>query len=205
MNYVGLTFPIPYYYTVLAESRISDPDGFGEIDSVLLHITGLNDTLMIYNQDSTTPSALYYSITMTEELFPAPFLDSIRYKDFSCSVSDTVGNITLSDIMNIIHVFEPPPPTPLSPENIPLLPATPLVWLLFTNPSAVSFTTRVYHEITTNNWSLTWSKSGIAPSDTTIMITPPLTIDGNYYWEMEAFDIYGNSSRSSKFHFTYFQ
>ncbi|MCX6639312.1 MAG: carboxypeptidase-like regulatory domain-containing protein [bacterium] len=198
LNYIG-AIP-PYYYTVYARARVTDPDGFNDIATVLLHVDGLNDQPMSFNPDSSSGLNLFYSVVMTEEQFPSPFVDSIRFKDFSCSVTDTSGNSVYSAVEEVLHVFETWP-TPLSPSYLQIISTlTPVLqWQLFTDGFANSIDVYVYRDVGSGNWQLAWQQKGLAPTDTSATVNPPLpAISGytNYNWSLEVFDIYGNSSRS---------
>lgn len=196
----------PDFYTIYAKSLVTDPDGFGDIEQVFLHIEDYTDTLMSYNPDSSVGSSFFYSLYLPEEAFPYGTVDSIKWKHFACIAEDISGNVASSDTLSIIRFFDEYP-IPVSPiDNVVV--STEQVQLNWESFNAFFFFTydvRVYREIDPAPpavYSLFWQRLGISLADTSVFVDENFTTD-NYYWELGVFDEYQNSARSAKAYFRY--
>lgn len=189
----------PDYYTIFARSHLTDPEGLGDIKIVLLKVEGDPDTLMSYDPDSSTGSSFFYFVN----LYFLPFeVDSLKLKHFTCLVEDTSGNTTSSLPLSIMRFFVTSPiliyPDPLNHQII-TTPFPTLVWYPFEGQFFYTHTARIFRELSTYN-ELVWQRSGIASYVDTATVDDSLSSD-DYYWELEVYDEYGNSSRSEPAYF----
>lgn len=187
----------PYeFYTIYARSLLTDLDGVSDLKQPVLEVEGGLDTLMSYNPDSSIASSFFYSVSLPESFFPNFSVDSLRSTHFTCSVEDTSGNGATSSPLAIQRFFltstELIYPEPGVSPDIINIPNPTLIWYPYEGYFFFTYEVRIYQQF---NNELYWQRSGIASYVDTVTVDKNLE-DGYYYWLIEIFDEYGNSSRS---------
>jgi hypothetical protein len=186
----------PEYYEVRSTAVLRDPDGFNDIDSVLL-VTLEGDLRMDmeYNPDSTRNDSFFYNLIISEDQLPDGSIDSVKWDHFQCRVVDVTGHFTLSEEKTIMRVFdsyvEPVDPIngiTVSPDNIEL------IWNPYNEQFFYTHSLFIYQAYTD---IAVWDSTGISSTTTSVQVDTVLSA-GAYYWRIAVIDEWGNSALSDK-------
>ncbi len=186
----------PEYYEVRTTAILRDPDGFNDIDSVLLVTTeGDLRMEMEYNPDSTRNDSFFYNLVIPETSLPGGNIDSVKWDHFQCKVVDATGHFTLSDEVTIMRVFDSYV-EPMDPVNGITVPPDDivLIWNPYNEQFYYTHSLFIYQEYTN---IAVWDSTGIPSTVTSVQVDTVLSA-GAYYWRIAVIDEWGNSALSDK-------
>jgi hypothetical protein len=181
------------FYMLNAHARLSDLDGWNDIDSVILQI---EDNLYSMNHDSTVGSSFYYNY----ELDTSPLGGFTAYsgKQLTCLVTDDAGNRTVTYQDSIIHFF-PQLPNASYPSGSVINSSTMI--LTWYDYPYTQYTFGYNVQIQRGN-QVVWSQSNIPANVTSLTNIPTPQPNDDYSWTVEVVDFFNNSARSPDADFT---
>ncbi len=191
--------PFPTFYTILAQTAISEPDGQENLASVTLQLESGYSYAM--QHDSTQGVLLYYSTVVEYDSLSFEEIDNVMRQQFTCLAIDAFGNSALSD-PDLVRRYFTDYPSPTSPRDGVRLydPTQPLSWEPFQASFPFSFMVQVFREeFPGGNYAIFWQQMDIPA--TAVSTTVYSLSNGMYYWLIEALDEYGNSARSEPAYF----
>ena len=191
--HISRWFPQNDLFLLEVTARVQDPDGFNDIDLVLIAIAELNfvDTLAV------TPSPEIFKLTILESQLPGRNLHDVLGREIVLSARDHAGFASTSAPKFLARIIEETPVT-VSPQGLEIV-ATPtptLSWQVLDLPFRVTYRVELFRVDFGLN-TLVWSQSGIDRPATSITV-PDSLVAGTYFWTVAVVDEFGNCSRSKE-------
>ena len=192
-RHVSRWFPVAPLYLLEIEAAISDPDGPGDIERVLLNIPdfGILDTL------AATQTVGQFSKTYRAEDLPQQNIQNLIGRDAHIIASDRAGLPVISQPGRLVRIVDT---VPLAESPIGLTTIDERRPQLTWRAASVPFNFSYAIELFRNDAGITsaaWSRGSIAASDTSVAVATTLT-SGIYFWTVSVVDEFGNSSRSKE-------
>ena len=167
------------------EASVSDGDGIVDIDSVLCWVNDVVDTFKLEYDDGV------YKKTIQAKTLPGQTLESLVGKKVFFIACDKAGQSVCSNPAMMTRIIDEVP-TLVEPVNFQVVDKNPtLIW----NRTSTSFPYTYKVEVMNTQLGVIWTRGGIPPSDTTIVVDESLEAD-DYSWVIWIIDEYGNHSRS---------
>ena len=186
--------PEPLLYCRLA-AQVTDRDGDADIDSVWASIPDIGFTKrLIFDPDS---GRYYY--TLWASAIPSQRLETLvglPVRITAADERDTVSRAPSPGITRIIYDL----PQPLFPFGglDTLSTDTTLIWQRFDHGYSVRYHGEVVRIEAGSPAGIVAAFDTPGPADTSYRIQAQALVTGDYYWTIEAVDIFGNSSRSAE-------
>jgi hypothetical protein len=196
------SFPQPYHYELWAAAFVEEPDGSGDIDSVVLKTTEED----IYFELEVNPplsqgDSIYYGINIHENALPSGSLiqGTEKWNHYFCDVRDNLGASTVTEPTTLTRIFDkyPDPVSPKPPNNQVSADTIVFTWLTFPEQFYFTYSLEIRRASTQN---LEWDTTRIAPIEDSLSIYNFLDND-EFYWRLTVVDEFGNTSQSDKAYF----
>jgi hypothetical protein len=174
-------------FYVLCSARVNDPDGFGDVANVFLHIESLSDSFELNYQPNTGT----FDMRVKDILLPGGSLESLIGQDLTFTVKDKShdSRSVVTQLARLIYQF----PEKIYPQDGDSTNASPTItWHSLNLPFAFSYRAEI------NRYgNLAWEVAKTNPLDTTATVTVLLE-PGVYTWAVWVVDEFGNASRSAE-------
>lgn len=190
-GYVHESFPIEPSQLIDCQAKVTDPDGYGDIDSVVMLIPHFDITAVL---PPTTKMGAYQKRLLPSDL-PLVDIEAMLGHPIFITITDRVGKLCQAGPFFLVRVIEQEPIIE-SPRSSALVSNKPLFkWKAAQLPFPFTYRLEVYRIIDPILFELALSVSNLSSTTLEYQAVQALR-PGSYLWTISLVDEFGNWSSS---------